>query len=166
MLECPHHTERLQYNDLINWTATYRTDSDIVTPYEKWVYYDENKRHSGDLRRNYAANKTHLVAWFVSNCHARNNRLQYARELQKHISVDIYGSCGSLRCPRTKECYRLLDTTYKFYLAFENSNCVDYITEKLFFNGLQYVLISLSPDLRARMCQIQIFSFAMQFLKF
>lgn len=137
MLECPHHTERLQYNDLINWTATYRTDSDIVTPYEKWVYYDEKVRQNGDLKRNYAANKTHQVAWFVSNCHARNNRLQYARELQKHISVDIYGSCGSLRCPRTKECYQLLDTKYKFYLAFENSNCVDYITEKLFFNGLQ-----------------------------
>lgn len=32
----------------------------------------------------------------------------------------------------------MLETDYKFYLAFENSNCVDYITEKLFENALQY----------------------------
>ena len=35
--------------------------------------------------RNYAANKTKQVAWFVSNCGARNGRLNYARELGKYI---------------------------------------------------------------------------------
>jgi hypothetical protein len=33
----------------------------------------------------------------------------------------------------------MLDEDYKFYLAFENSNCKDYITEKFFVNGLGYV---------------------------
>lgn len=87
--------------------------------------------------RDYAANKTKKVAWFVSNCGARNGRLAYARELAKHISVDIYGTCGSLKCPRSdKKCFDLLDKDYKFYLAFENSNCRDYITEKFYVNGL------------------------------
>lgn len=37
--------------------------------------------------RNYAQNKTKKVAWFVSNCGARNGRLNYAHELQKFIQV-------------------------------------------------------------------------------
>jgi len=38
---------------------------------------------------NYSVNKTKKVAWFVSNCGARNGRLQYAHELQKHIEVSM-----------------------------------------------------------------------------
>lgn len=39
--------------------------------------------------RNYALNKTKKVAWFVSNCGARNGRLNYAHELQKYIQVMV-----------------------------------------------------------------------------
>lgn len=140
-MECPYHTQHIKFNDVINWTATYRRDSDIVAPYERWVYYDPKTKQKTIPDKNYAANKTKTVAWFVSNCAARNNRLQYANELKKYIGVDIYGACGSKKCPRfpvdSKEmCFQMLDKDYKFYLAFENSNCRDYITEKLFVNGL------------------------------
>lgn len=136
LLECPYHTQAIK-NVLVNWTATYRRDSDIVAPYERWQYYDPGVTEM-TTNVNYAANKTKKVAWFVSNCHPRNQRMQYARELSKYISVDIYGACGSLRCPRSqaKTCFDMLDADYKFYLAFENSNCKDYITEKFFVNGL------------------------------
>ena len=52
--------------------------------------------------------------------------------------MDIYGACGSLKCPRSSAgaCFDMLNTKYKFYLAFENSNCKHYITEKFFVNGL------------------------------
>ncbi|KAM3961197.1 glycoprotein 3-alpha-L-fucosyltransferase A [Aphomia sociella] len=139
-LECPYHTASLRPSSLnvFNWTSTYRRDSDIVAPYERWVYHDPLVTEK-DLDKNYAANKTKKVAWFVSNCHARNRRLQYARQLAKYISVDIYGACGSHHCPRTDpNCLEMLDREYKFYLAFENSNCRDYITEKFFVNGLQH----------------------------
>ena len=43
-------------------------------------------------------NKTKLVAWVVSNCDAKSGRNRYVEELKKHISVDIYGKCGSLKC--------------------------------------------------------------------
>ena len=60
----------------------------------------------------------------------------------KYIDVDIYGECGSKKCPRaSKDCYKILNSQYKFYLAFENSNCVDYITEKFFVNGLKYNIL-------------------------
>lgn len=85
-LECPYHTPNMPFADIFNWTATYRQDSDIVAPYEKWEYYDPRVKQL-EQDRNYAFNKTKKVAWFVSNCNARNNRLQYANELSKHIEV-------------------------------------------------------------------------------
>lgn len=39
-LECPYHTQSVKIPDSINWTASYRRDSDIVAPYERWTYYD------------------------------------------------------------------------------------------------------------------------------
>jgi glycoprotein 3-alpha-L-fucosyltransferase len=44
MLESPLNTLWVsKYNyDVINWTATYRLDSDIVTPYEKFVSYNNH----------------------------------------------------------------------------------------------------------------------------
>ena len=124
---------------LFNWTASYRHDSDIVAPYEKFVQYPDYKAADIDSpSRNYAAGKTRKVAWFVSNCSARNKRLQYAKELAQYIEVDLYGKCGTMKCSRAISglCFQLLNKDYKFYLAFENSNCKDYITEKFFINGL------------------------------
>ncbi|XP_017152250.1 glycoprotein 3-alpha-L-fucosyltransferase A-like [Drosophila miranda] len=121
----------------INWTASYRRDSTIVTPYVKWVYYDPNVQQKTQ-DRNYAANKTKKVAWFVSNCNTINGRLKYALELQKYIEVDIYGVCGKFKCSQStpNKCYKLLENNYKFYLAFENANCKDFISEKYVVYGL------------------------------
>ena len=51
-------------------------------------YYNENVR-SLEQGRDFAANKTKAVAWFVSNCGARNGRLNYAKELGKYIQVHM-----------------------------------------------------------------------------
>lgn len=84
----------------------------------------------------YVRNKTKKVAWLVSNCSPANRRREYAYELSKYITVDIYGKCGTKKCPKNK-CINWIAEHYKFYLAFENSNCKDYITEKFFHNGLR-----------------------------
>jgi len=75
---------------LINWTASYRRDSTIAFRYDKRVPSapaTTTAATSSGGSVNYAAGKTKLVAWFVSNCIARNQRLRYARELSKFIQV-------------------------------------------------------------------------------
>ncbi|WAR02289.1 FUCTA-like protein, partial [Mya arenaria] len=142
LLEAPYFTPNLdRFRGLFNWVSSYRRDSDIAAPYEKFVKYNP-PRHTLNSTRNYAAGKTKKVAWFVSNCEAANSRLEYAKELSRHIQVDIYGKCGTHKCPRGKDaCLQMLKKDYKFYLSFENSNCRDYITEKFFFTGLQHDVI-------------------------
>lgn len=74
--------EEICQNEL--FLLKFRQDSTIVTPYESWQYYDPNIVVK-EQNMNYAANKTKKVAWFVSNCGAKNGRLQYAQELAKYI---------------------------------------------------------------------------------
>ncbi|XP_052217319.1 glycoprotein 3-alpha-L-fucosyltransferase A-like [Dreissena polymorpha] len=127
-------------HDVINWTATYRYDSTIVTPYDKFQTYENfTKLSYYKPIKNFAASKKKMAAIFMSNCYAVNNRLDVVKELQKFIDVDIYGHCGTLTCERGKEkmCFKKLKDEYKFYLSFENANCRDYITEKLFLNALR-----------------------------
>jgi len=74
---------------LINWTASYRHDSTVAFRYGKVVpsVQATTAVTSGEGSTNYAAGKTRLVAWFVSNCHAMNERMRYARELSQSIQV-------------------------------------------------------------------------------
>ena len=57
-----------------------------------------------------------------------------AETVAKYINVDVYGWCGTLSCDKSKidDCGDLLEQNYKFYFAFENSLCLDYVTEKIF----------------------------------
>lgn len=139
LLESPFNSMPLgAFENHINWTATYRSDSTIVTPYEKFVHFDNFTQLPKQPLRNYAEGKTKLVAWFVSNCMSANKRMEYVHELQNHMNVDIYGACGPHKCNRLDKtkCNEMLRTDYKFYLAFENSNCLYYITEKFYWNAL------------------------------
>ena len=72
----------------------------------------------------------------VGNCHMTTGREAYVDELKKYIDVDIYGHCGKeVKCGEFGElhvdCVKEFIGQYKFYLAFENSFCDDYYTEKL-----------------------------------
>jgi len=122
---------------MINWTATYRHDSDIVIPYGRWSYFHPSVTRVERLNKNYSLNKTKQVAMIVSNCDTDNKRLLYAKELGKYISVDIYGQCEGLKTNIFDNFLQILDRDYKFYLAFESSNCIGYVTEKFFIDGLQ-----------------------------
>ncbi|XP_042232480.1 alpha-(1,3)-fucosyltransferase C-like isoform X2 [Homarus americanus] len=121
------------FNNIFNWTFTYRLDSDFPNPYGR-VYRRRQPLQEPEEERNYAANKTKLAAWFVSNCWTVGGREELVKLLRKWIKIDQYGQCGSLSCVRKNSsgCYSMLEKNYKFYFSFENSLCQDYATEKLF----------------------------------
>ena len=123
------------WRGVVNWTMTYRTDSDIFSPVGRLI------RLQTPVRKNYkavASNKTKSVAWFVSKCDTTykygSQREKYVKELRKYIDVDIFGECGPNDCSKDhmRRCMALLNLKYRFYLAFENSLCHQYVTEKIF----------------------------------
>lgn len=77
-----------------------------------------------------------FAAALISDCSDHVRRIEYIRELGKYVPVDLYGACSGLKCPHDNEggdsCRKWLSSNYKFFLAFENSVCNGYITEKLF----------------------------------
>jgi glycoprotein 3-alpha-L-fucosyltransferase/alpha-1,3-fucosyltransferase len=144
--EPPHKTWRsvnlTQFNEFFNLTSTFAFDSDIPYPLYRKFVSDPGKfsRHQNTAIA--AAKRRDIpVAWFVSVYPTQSRRENYVQELQKYIGVDVYGKCGNLSCDRqpgtafsNDDCSkRLLNGagSYKFYLAFENSLCDDYVTEKL-----------------------------------
>ena len=144
------------YKDFFNWTVTYRQDSTVTLPYG-WM--NKNKKHpeGKKLKRlinkfgaknqdlaSKGSNRNATVAWMVSNCFTESNREGYVEKLQEFIDVDIYGGCydDSLECGKddVQGCWDMIASEYKFYLAFENSICKDYVTEK-FFDPFQRSII-------------------------
>ena len=89
------------------------------------------------VKKPYMKHKKNLIFWLVSHCETDNKREDYARELMKYVKVDIYGKCDwketlKVKVPDGQKAYYKYQKKYKFYLAFENSNCYDYISEKFF----------------------------------
>ncbi|KAL1463914.1 hypothetical protein MTO96_027124 [Rhipicephalus appendiculatus] len=130
-------------NDTFNWTMTYREDSDVYVPYGRIV--PRNGTSAAAKMRDMRAiwkSKSKTAVWMVSNCKTQSKREMFVRELRRHMDVDVYGSCGNLKCPlsRGDSCYVDFERTYFFALAFENSICKDYVTEK-FFTALEHDIV-------------------------
>jgi alpha-1,3-fucosyltransferase len=112
---------------------TYRSDSDVFYSYGETVQLSKPKSelYLTPTKIRQLTTKPKLIAWIVSSCRTPSRRESFVKELQKYVPVDIYGACGSLKCP-SGNCYQHVALQYKFYLSFENSLCKDYVTEKLF----------------------------------
>ena len=148
------------YETWFNWTVAYSMNGDVVLPYGMCLptrdkvakdpssityiirrVYGDSAESMPWVKRNvpykytpydHAKGKTRLVLWFVSNCQPPSLRERYVAELKQYVDVDIFGKCA---CKTCKERHTAptgdLFNTHKFYLAFENSLCADYITEKV-----------------------------------
>lgn len=130
-LESPSHCRQLRALDgYFNLTMSYRSDSDIFTPYG-WLEPWSGGPTAAQL--NLSA-KTELVAWVVSNWRNASARVQYYHQLRAHLPVHVFGASHQ---PLPRASMMEVLSRYKFYLAFENSQHPDYITEKLWRNALE-----------------------------
>ncbi|XP_076379048.1 glycoprotein 3-alpha-L-fucosyltransferase A [Megalopta genalis] len=147
------------YNGLFNWSMTYQMDSDIPVPYGRVIPRShinfENENFTKDFLRN---TKKKLIAVMGSNCAGTNNRWSYVSELKTILrdDLDIYGKClkGNVTaCPGhfDSDCHGL--NVYKFYLAFENSNCKEYVTEKVFWNAYEKLAIPIIMGASKKDCE-------------
>ncbi|OQV17659.1 putative Alpha-(1,3)-fucosyltransferase C [Hypsibius exemplaris] len=131
LLESPFkHLGRFRqqpYKGYFNLTWTYRHDSDVLATY----YMNSYQPNLGGDRASRAKKKNKALA-LISNCQAPSNRDLYISELLQYFPVDVIGGCGNKTCPRGEwECTKQF-SEYRFYLAFENALCQDYLTEKAF----------------------------------
>ncbi len=148
--------DRVRYG-YFNWTMTYRWDSDIVHRGEYGYIVNKSSNNGVGIRarflndwsnssfskqaesdemmdpsffNNVIKKKKKIAAWFVSHCSTPVQREEYVQKLIKYLPIDIFGECNNKECPYN--CNEMLSAEYKFYLAFENSWCQDYVTEKLY----------------------------------
>ena len=126
--EAPHYQTK-DVLDRMHYTMTYRLDSDFPWGYLKAQQLMDVMETPPPLPR---PKQKASIAWIVSNCKASNDRHHYVKELMRYIDVDVYGHCLNNKAwpPETPTVVELIGS-YPFYLAFENSNCKDYVTEKL-----------------------------------
>ncbi|XP_004248751.1 putative fucosyltransferase-like protein [Solanum lycopersicum] len=98
--------------------------SDVPVGYFSWAEYDI-------MAPVQPKTENALAAAFISNCGARNFRLQALEVLEREmIKIDSFGSCHHNRDGNVDKVETL--KRFKFSFAFENSNEEDYVTEKFF----------------------------------
>jgi glycoprotein 3-alpha-L-fucosyltransferase len=146
-----------QISSLFNWTMSYRTNSEIY--HGVYGFFIEQNNHEiinkeAKIREAYEMHfrkRVNAILWFVNNCKSKK-RFHLALELSKHYPVYIYTQCKlnemtdsnnmnesefrhlkliNDKCDKGSECERVNFEHFKYYLAFENKNCSDYITEKV-----------------------------------
>ena len=142
MHESPQYTyyEPTDYNWIFNWTASYRKASDIYIPYSYVVPLEDKTK--GKLI-NYAQKKNRFILTIISNC--ATSRIKLVQKLGEYVKVDVFGNCAKLfnstkTCPRSTKSCEQIKARYKFYLAFENSLCPDYVTEKYYSNAKNHIV--------------------------
>mmetsp|Transcript_141715 Transcript_141715/g.200729 ORF Transcript_141715/g.200729 Transcript_141715/m.200729 type:complete len:366 (-) Transcript_141715:90-1187(-) len=135
----------------IDWTFTFKHDSDFYKPYYALGEHSE----PSTLQVPSAANKSMLLLWFVSNCGGK--RREVFRSLASLLppgKVKVYGGCGEKHpCGRSvfqnTDCLAEVAQPYKFYASFENNRCDGYITEKL-WTAMRYGMVPIVWGGRSR----------------
>lgn len=146
MHENPYFTyyDPARYNVFFNWTMTYRRDSDFFVPYNYYIPLNSSEKSTAQIAKNYAQGKDKLIAWMVGHCGKLRDKV--TAKLLQYVDVTVFGACAhqfnqSNRCDKgSAKCEKLLKR-FKFYLSFENANCIDYLTEKYWYTPFRYDMV-------------------------
>uniref|UniRef100_H2Y9S2 Fucosyltransferase n=1 Tax=Ciona savignyi TaxID=51511 RepID=H2Y9S2_CIOSA len=123
-----------KFDNFINWTMTYRLNSDIFYPHLSMdmakIIFSRRKEYVDDI----LSKKSRLGIWVAHDCDILRGsklRMKYIDKLiAAGLSIDRYGWCFG-----NKESYKKLSQevlhSYKFYFAFEDAEkCNDYVTSE------------------------------------
>ncbi|CAJ0602163.1 unnamed protein product [Cylicocyclus nassatus] len=156
LLESPYHTGSQIYRvprNYFNATITYRQDSRYFHPYGQFQPRTQSDPVGSVITAQQVSDaiihkkKGSLI--FISNCHSPSKREKLIIELGKVTDVTVRGKCEDALSinTNTKSIYCKTDcsddeliNTHRFYIAFENSDCNDYITEK-FYSRISQLLV-------------------------
>uniref|UniRef100_A0A0N4ZSC0 Fucosyltransferase n=1 Tax=Parastrongyloides trichosuri TaxID=131310 RepID=A0A0N4ZSC0_PARTI len=135
------HAKRFKYTypkDYFNLTYTYLPYGDIYWSYgNTTMYIDKNitteqlKIEKLNLEKKFE-NKNKQIIWLVSNCVTPSGRMKAVKALKKYINVTQYGKCNNKVFDLPEEGKNKIFEKHYFYIASENTDCKNYITEKLF----------------------------------
>ena len=124
------------WNNLFNWTVTHRRDSDVHHGYAEYKPFKDKELRNKRMPN--ISDQSHFnIGWMVSNCKTPSKREEFVKLMKRNsnakLQFNILGACGKQKCSKSKfqECLRKFMKSNDFYLAFENSLCKDYITEKV-----------------------------------
>ena len=121
-------------NRLFELAMTYRYNSDFPFPYGRYV--NRSQEDKDDYTLDVAKTKSKQIAWMVSHCGTRRDKL--AKYFEQHgLTIAVGGGCADqyenkLHC-LIRHCTEEM-SKYKFYFAAENNLCNQYITEKYWEN--------------------------------
>ena len=122
-------------NGSINVIMAYNSKSTIPIPYGAYV---PRTQPLPSIPSWITFSRPATAVVIMTNCGSfdRNKKLA---ELKKVIDIDVMGKCGTVKhkeCDaRLPDCFKMLAKHYLFYIALENSDCPEYITEKIWRNS-------------------------------
>lgn len=95
-------------SNFFNLTSTYRSDSDVPVPYDRFVpinksNFNASKVYSWAEVEAVVARKNKTAVWFVSNCQSSSGRNVTAQKLSEKIQLDQFGRCNGRECDRNCE---------------------------------------------------------------
>uniref|UniRef100_A0A0N5B3X5 Fucosyltransferase n=1 Tax=Strongyloides papillosus TaxID=174720 RepID=A0A0N5B3X5_STREA len=142
-----------KHKNFFNMTYTYSSKSDIrKTYFGEWTKGPVDKGFTKYYKNisvipliKEIKKKKNYIIWTVSDCKTASKREEDIELLKKHIPVNQFGACNgkTLKYDKFSKKFKKLYEKYYFYIALENSDCEDYISEKYFsrvhFNSIPIV---------------------------